>query len=121
MKHTIRSLDDLYKIAICSDEMSEHIKMLIQDTEEVIIKALQTREEYAYIPILYNSYNLVSFSPEEAVKILTFNIVRIMDEKGYPVKIKKKNVGYLIVVNLRNVASSNLNKQLDKYLSDFIV
>lgn len=119
MKHTIRSLDELYKVAICSDEMSDHIKILIQDTEEIIIKALQTREDCAYIPILYNSYNLVSFSPEETVKILTFNIVRIMDEKGYPVKIEKKNVGYLVVVNLKNVASSNMNKQLDKYLSEF--
>jgi hypothetical protein len=120
MKHSIRSLDELYKVAICSEEMSDHIKMLIQDSEEIIIKALQTREDNAIIPILYNSYNLVSFSPEETVKILAFNIIRVMGDKNYPVKLVKKNTGYFLIVNLKSVASTALHKQLDTYLMQFI-
>jgi hypothetical protein len=120
MKHSIRSLDELYKVAICSEEMSDHIKMLIQDSEEVIIKALQTREDNAIIPILYNSYNLVSFTPEETVKILSFNIIKVMNDKNYPVKLIKKNKGYYIIINLKSVANSALHKQLDNYLSQFL-
>lgn len=99
--------------------MSEHVKILISDSEDIIIKALQTREDQAIIPILFNSYHLDSFSPEEAVKILAFNLIKVMNEKDYPLRLVKKNNGYFLVINLKNVAGSTLHKHLDNYLSDY--
>ena len=120
MRPTIKSLDELHRIAINSDEVIGFVKILINEIEAAVLKSLQTQDSKAVIPIYYDHYNLSSFNKLDAVRIITYNLIQILHEKKYDIKLEKVSKGLHLIINLSNISGTSASLAIDNYLSQFL-
>ncbi len=120
MKPSIRTLEELHKLAINSEEIIGFVKILINETEDTIIHALQSHKTEVTIPIYFGQYNLTSYNKLDAVKILTFNLIQVLKEKKYSVKLQRVTRGFNVIIDLSNVSGSVVSNMLDTYLNQYI-
>lgn len=118
-KFSIKSLEELYKIAISSEDIENYIKVVISETEEKIIKALQSNQAQVVINIGSQDYNLVAFGNDLAYKIIAYNLVLSLSEKKYAFSVKRAKNNIYILINLSDKSGMELNKMLDTYLQSF--
>ncbi len=105
--YSIRSLDDLFRSAVNSEELIGHTKLLLADIEHAIILALQSKQRTVRFSINQHDFYLESFTPKEAVKILVYNVVRAMSEKKYTVKVSPTLHGYDLHITLIDFFASS--------------
>ena len=118
-KFSIKSLEELYKIAISSEDIENYIKVVISETEEKIIKALQSNQSQVIVNIGSQDYNLVAFGNELSYKIIAYNLVLTLTEKKYSFCVKRAKNNIYVVINISDKSGMEINKMLDTYLQSF--
>lgn len=116
----IKTLDELHKLAIDTSDLEDHIKILVQETEQRIIEGIQTGLNSVAIPISQSDYNLLTYNREDSVKIVTYNLLKILQNNKYKIGLKKIHLGFSVIIDISKRSGSDVIKMLDNYLNNFI-
>ena len=117
---SIKSLDELHKLAVDNDDLESHIKLLISEVEQKIIEAIQTGLSFVIIPIMIGDYQLLTYNQDDSTKIIVYNIMKVLSNNKYIIKLKKLNNGYHIIIDISNRSGSKLTGMLNDYLNKFL-
>lgn len=119
-KIKIKNLDELHKIAICNDDIENHIKLLVTESEQKIIEGIQTGLSTVVLHVTHGSYHLLTYSIEDSTKILVYNLIKILSIAKYGIKLKRVNMGYNVIIDISNRSGGKLTNMLNEYLNNFI-
>ncbi len=119
-KIKIKNFDELYKIAVNTEDLEGHIKILVNEIEQKIIEGIQTRLSTIIIPISHSTYHLLTYTTEDATKIVLFNIIKILTNAGYKLKLKQVIEGFNLFIDISTRSGTKLTNILNDYLNKFL-
>lgn len=116
---SIKSIDELYKESINSDNVAKHVQTLIEHVEEEIRASIRTRQSTIRVPLVYGAYMLESFNHKESTRIMVFNLMIVLKREGYKFHMEQHYNGYDIIIDISECAGQYIDQMMEDFINSY--